>query len=139
MQQTSITTNASAATTAQISIDEIIGGKDINPIRRETMEIARANGATEAQLIAIRDARRTSRGETIILPTHRFENLSRGRGWCRKGKRDAAEWGEKEDGGYRVGSGRWTVGGNDGFSRKGEDVWDVKNITIGEMTVTTAD
>lgn len=75
---------------------------------------------------------------TICLPPHRYEGLSRGRGWARKGRGANAEWGERTDGGYRVGPGRWTVGGNDGFSRKGEVIWTVEHIRVGEETWTVA-
>jgi hypothetical protein len=38
-------------------------------------------------------------------------------------------WGEGVDEGYRLRSeGKWIIGGHDGFSRKGEDVWDVRRV-----------
>lgn len=138
MQTENIKSNASAATTAQISIEEIVAGKDVTESRKETLAIAADNGATTEQLIVLRDAVRVSRKDTIILPAHRYENLSRGRGWARKGSRDNAVWGDREEGGYRVDAGNWTVGGNDGFSRKDETKWTVKNITIGAVTFTIA-
>lgn len=73
-----------------------------------------------------------------MLPPHRFESLSRGSGWCRKGKGDSATWGERTDGGYRVGPGRWIVGGNDGFRRKGSDEWTVEHVTVGGQIWTVA-
>lgn len=87
---------------------------------------------------AISDALRCSRKETVTLPVHRFENLSRGRGWARKGRGDSAVWGERVDGGYRVGPGRWTVGGHDGFARKAEDSWTVKHVRVGDAVWTIA-
>jgi hypothetical protein len=79
-----------------------------------------------------------SRAHTILVPANRLENLSRGKGWARKGRGDRAEWGERADGGYRVGPGKWTVGGNDGFDRKREDVWDVEHVQVGAETWTIA-
>jgi len=83
-------------------------------------------------------ALRVARQPTIVLPAQRFENLSRGRGWARKGRGDSAEWGERVQGGYRVGPGEWTVGGHDGFSRKGQDEWVVEHVKVGGETWTIA-
>ena len=47
-------------------------------------------------------------------------------------------WGQRTNGGYRISPGRWTIGGNDGFSRKGEDVWNVEHVTVGSETWTIA-
>jgi hypothetical protein len=114
------------------------GNTTPNPKRIERLALAIERGATDAALEAICDARRTSTTDTIVLPVQRYENLSRGKGWCRKGRGASAVWGERDDGGYRVGPGRWTVGGNDGFSRKGEDEWTVKHVTVGTETWTVA-
>jgi hypothetical protein len=110
---------------------------DIKETRLETLTIAHplVDDATFAQ---ISNALRVSRKATVILPAHRYENLSRGKGWARKGKGTSAEWGERVDGGYRVGPGRWTVGASDGFHRKDEDVWNVEHIKMGDMTWTIA-
>jgi hypothetical protein len=63
------------------------------------------------------------------VPCHRFENLSRGRGWARLGSGKEAVWGERSNGGYRLRQeGRWVVGGHDGFSRKGETIWTVRRV-----------
>lgn len=109
-----------------------------NPKRIERLAEAIELGASDAALEALCDAARTSKTETITLPAHRYENLSRGRGWARKGRGDSAVWGDRVDGGYRVGPGRWTVGGNDGFSRKGETVWEVKHVIVGGQNWTVA-
>jgi len=110
----------------------------INDVRRERLARAIELGASDGALEALCDAKRTSTSETIILPAQRFENLSRGRGWCRKGRGNSAEWGEREDNGYHVGAGRWTVGGHDGFTRKGEDTWTVKHVRVGAEVWTVA-
>lgn len=110
----------------------------VSPVRVTRLTRAIALGASDKILEAIADAGRTSDTDTIVLPCHRFENLSRGKGWARKGSKNNAEWGERASGGYRVGPGTWTVGGNDGFSRKGEDKWVVKHVTVGTETWTIA-
>lgn len=103
---------------------------DIGEGRAKTLGLAHPHVDDET-FRRIGDALRVNRdGPTITLPAHRFEGLSRGKGWARKGKGDSAEWGERTEKGYRVGPGRWTVGGSDGFSRKGEDTWTVEHITI---------
>lgn len=114
------------------------GNTTPNPKRIERLARAVELGADDKALEALCDAKRTSTESTIVLPVQRFENLSRGKGWCRKGRGSAAEWGERDDGGYRVGPGRWTVGGNDGFSRKGEDTWTVKHVQVGAEIWTVA-
>lgn len=111
---------------------------DPNPKRLERLVEAIELGASDAALEALCDAARTSRTTEITLPAHRYEGLSRGRGWARKGRGDSAVWGERVDGGYRVGPGRWVVGGSDGFSRKGETVWEVKHVAVGDQTWTVA-
>lgn len=110
----------------------------IPEVRRERLAQAVELGADDALLRVLCDAVRISRTDTILLPAHRLEGKSRGKGWARKGNRDSAVWGEREEGGYRVGPGKWTVGGNDGFSRKGEATWDVTNIAVGIETWTIA-
>lgn len=110
----------------------------MNEKRWESLRLATEAGADVDILLEIASARRVSRKATIVLPAHRFEGLSRGRGWARLGRGNNVTWGEREDGGYRVGPGRWTVGGNDGFSRKGEDTWTVRNLQVGEQTWTVA-
>lgn len=114
-----------------------LGLKDVSSARSKSLEIAHA--VVDDEVFArIAQALRLARNETITLPAHRFEGLSRGRGWARKGRGGGAVWGERTDGGYRVGVGRWTVGGSDGFSRKGEDTWTVQHIQVGSATWTVA-
>lgn len=107
--------------------------------RRESLAIAIALGADLATLVKLRDAGRLSRKNTITLPRHRRENMSRGKGWARKGRGKEVSWGERDDTGYIVGPGRWTVGGNDGYHRKGETVWTVTHIAVGPQTWTVAE
>jgi len=127
-----------------IQLDQLIAlttatGKNIDmAARTERLQKAIDLGASDATLKALAEAYRTGMGPTIILPAHKYENLSRGKGWCRKGRGDSATWGEREAKGYRVGPGRWTVGGNDGFSRKGETLWDVEHVQVGSETWTVA-
>lgn len=113
-------------------------GAECTPARRESLRRAIEAGASDAVLGQLADAPRLSRKFTIVLPAHRFENLSRGKGWCRLGKGDSAAWGERVDNGYQVGPGRWTVGASDGFSRKGQDTYTVKHVTVGTETWTVA-
>jgi len=77
-------------------------------------------------------------GPTILLPAGRYEGLSRGKGWARQGRGDSATWGEREDAGYRVGPGKWTVGSNDGFNRKEQTDWLVKHLKVGDKVWTLA-
>lgn len=126
------------------TIDTILAyyaGRNTAPIsdgRRKSLTLAVAARASDEALEALCDANRVARGDTIVLPAHRYEGLSRGRGWARKGKGSSAVWGESEDGGYRVGPGKWIVGGNDGFARKGETDWVVSHVAVGAATWTIA-
>lgn len=120
------------------AVRTLIDGADVSPARRESLERAIELGADEACLTALRDATRLCRRDTIVLPAHRYESLSRGRGWARRGRGDAAVWGERVDDGYRVGPGRWTVGATDGFSRRDSVVWVVEAVTVGDETWTIA-
>jgi hypothetical protein len=111
----------------------------ITQVRIKRLARAIELGADDATLTVLTEALRTSEQTTIVLPAHRYEGLSRGRGWARKGKGASAVWGERDDdGGYRVGPGRWTVGGNDGFSRKSETTWKVEHVAVGVETWTVA-
>lgn len=121
-----------------MSIAELIEGHEVSDKRKETLEIAIAAGADDKTLIALRDAARTHKGDSMVLPAHRLEGLSRGRGWARKGQGKSVTWGERVEGGYKVTAGRWTVGGSDGFSRKGTTVWDVNHVKVGEQLWTIA-
>lgn len=110
---------------------------NISESRLQSLTIAHPH-VSDGDFARISNAMRVSRKDTIVLPAHRFELLSRGRGWARKGRGDSAQWGERVDNGYRVGAGRWTVGGNDGFSRKGEDTWTVEHVQVGTNVWTIA-
>jgi hypothetical protein len=116
-------------------------GLDALPLgdsRVETLRIALALGATPPAIRALACALRVAREDTIALPAHRYEGLSRGKGWARRGKGPDAEWGERVGGEYRVGVGKWIVGGNDGFKRKGEDTWTVEHVRVGTQVWTVA-
>lgn len=121
------------------TLELLCAGHTVSDARRDTLARGIALGAAEGTLAALRDAGRVSRGNAIVLPAHRLEGLSRGKGWARKGRGNNVEWGDKTEGGYRVGPGHWVVGGNDGFSRKGETTWDVEHIQVGTETWTIAD
>ena len=60
--------------------------------------------------------------------------LSRGKGWCRSGRGDKAEWGQLEGAYWRVGPGAWTVHGSDGFRREKRTEWMVERVTVGGET-----
>lgn len=110
---------------------------DISESRLETLTIAHPL-VDDALFAEISNALRVSRGAKVRLPAHRFEGLSRGRGWARKGKGAAAEWGERDGSVYIVGPGKWTIGGDDGFRRKGADEWKVTHVRVGDQTWTIA-
>lgn len=121
-----------------MTFEELTKDHQLTDIRREIIEQAIQLGASDKVLLAIRDATRVHRSATMILPSLHFESLSRGRGWARKGRGNRVSWGDRVEGGYAVGEGRWTVGANDGFSRKQEVTWDVKQITVGTEIWTIA-
>ena len=122
-----------------MTIEQLIDGHEVSDARRERLTIAIAAGATDEALIALRDAERTSMTDTITLSSHRYEHLSRGRGWCRQGRGADVRWGERTDGGdYRVGPGRWSVGATDGFDRKAAVDWRVTHVQVGGQTWTVA-
>jgi hypothetical protein len=114
-----------------------LGLQATSEARMETLAIAHPH-VDDATFARIASATRVKRSPNIVLPAHRFESLSRGSGWARKSRGDSAEWGERVEGGYRVGPGRWTVAGSDGFSRKKENVWNVQHVTVGDKTWTIA-
>lgn len=130
-------------TTIEMTVSDRISALDcgeINDARRLLLAKAIALGADDAALTVLGKALRASVKTTILIPNHSLATLSRGRGWCRKGKGDSATWGERdEDGlGYRVGPGKWIVGGHDGFSRKRQEEWKVEHVTVGDETWTVA-
>jgi hypothetical protein len=107
----------------------VITDREISDERCHTLVVAAAAGATPADLKAIAEATRASRGAYIWVPCHRYESLSRGRGWARLGSGKDVVWGERSNGGYRLRQeGRWSVGGHDGFQRKGETTWTVRRV-----------
>jgi hypothetical protein len=107
----------------------VITGREITDERCHTLVVAAAAGATPADLKAVAEATRASRGAYIWVPCHRYEGLSRGRGWARLGSGKDVVWGERSNGGYRLRQeGRWVVGGHDGFQRKGETTWTVRRV-----------
>lgn len=125
-------------TTPAEALDTLLAGRTVSEVRRETLALAIELGASPEALEILIDARRVSRCDAIVLPPNRLEGMSRGRGWCRRGRGDGVVWGERVDGGYRVSPGRWVVGGHDGFSRKKSDTWDVEHVTVGSCTWTVA-
>lgn len=106
--------------------------------RRESLAIAMDAGADAATLATLAIALRCARKSTIVLPAHRYEHLSRGRGWARKGTGNNAQCGERVTNGYRVGPGRWIVGARDGFARKDSDAWVVTAVQVGGEVWTVA-
>lgn len=134
----STTTNPAAETTETVAARiERLALTDISDSRLKTLTIAHPS-VNDATFAMISNALRVSRKSTTILPSHRFENLSRGRGWARQGRGSDVSWGERTDGGYRVGPGKWVVGGNDGFSRKGQVEWTVAHVMVGGAVWTIA-
>jgi hypothetical protein len=108
---------------------QVITAEQIGDGRCRALLLAASRGATPQDLKAIAEAVRVSTGDGIVVPAHRYELLSRGRGWARLGRGDNAVWGERTDDGYRLRvTGKWVIGGHDGFSRRGEDVWDVRCV-----------
>jgi len=110
----------------------------MSAVRLERIAKAISLGASDKALEQLSEAVRTNTAGTIVLPAHRYEGLSRGKGWARLGKGVGAQWGDRVEGGYRVGPGRWTVGASDGFSRKGSTTWDVAHVMVGSETWTVA-
>lgn len=80
-----------------------------------------------------------SQDTTCVIPPGRYDHCSRGKGWVRRGKGDAASWGDKVKGGYEVGPGKWVQGSGDGFNRKAGLIdWVVAHVQVGEQTWTVA-
>jgi hypothetical protein len=117
---------------------ESIAALDVTDHRKSILLSALEAGATEEDFTDILACKRLELGTSVVIPQHHLEGKARGRGWARKGKGAQAVWGERTENGYRVGAGVWTVGGDDGFTRKGEDRWTVKTLTIGSLSVTLA-
>jgi hypothetical protein len=131
-------------TDTPVAADELlvrlgVNPADVSPARRENLARALALGASEVTIARLANATRVNRKATIVLPAHRYEGLSRGRGWARQGRGERAVWGERCDTGYRVGPGRWSVGATDGFRRKDATTWTVAHVQVGSETWTVAD
>jgi len=118
--------NVAIGHTAAITPESISGP------RAKTLIRAAAAGLSPAQLKRIAEAVRVHKKENgMTLPKGKYENLSRGKGWCRQGTGANAVWGDRVDGGYLVReAGRWDVGSSDGFSRKDSVRWDVQEVAI---------
>jgi hypothetical protein len=101
------TTNDTPATSdIDRTLSALIEGHDVADRRVATLRKAIEAGASPEVLVTLRDVARVASGsETIVLPAHRYEGLSRGRGWARMGRGTGVTWGERVDGGYRVGRG----------------------------------
>jgi hypothetical protein len=84
-----------------------------------------------ATLRKIFGADRLARKGEIQLPKGRFANLSRGRGWCRRG--DGTFFDD-----HIVGPGEYSVGSHDGFHRKERTFWKVEHIQVGSQVWTIA-
>lgn len=121
-------------------IDLLLVNRTVSDMRRETLLRAIDLGAPQRVLIQLRDAKRVRREPTIRLPRGKYASCARGRDWCRMGRGDAITWGELDDSdsAYEVGPGKWTVGSTDGFRRTSNDMWVVKNVSVGEETWTIA-
>lgn len=120
-------------------IERLCPGAELSQARIESLEIANGLAVSDDVFITLVRAARLSRGATIVLPPHRYEHLSRGRGWARMGQGGNATWGDRVRSGYRVSPGRWVVGATDGFRRKDEYHWKVKHIMVGDQTWTMAE
>ena len=105
---------------------------------RELLADAHALECSDEVFKQIADAHHVGQGLTVELPLGKYEHLSRGRGWARKGRGDRVAWGERTRDGYTVGPGRWTVGSTDGFSRKSSVDWWVEHVQVGAQTWTLA-
>lgn len=114
--------------------DAVESGKAVSN-RDAAVAVAKSLGNTEAVALLESAAAVGVQGElSVVLPPNRLESLSRGRGWARFGKHDAATWGVKCEGGYRVNRpGAWVVGGDDGFGRKREDAYKVARVKVGDL------
>lgn len=138
LQVDSIVSADTAPETAQDRVARLKRTLPASAKRQESLDLAHAAGVSDKTFATLIDANRLARRSVIVLPAHRFELLSRGKGWARKGRGTSVEWGDRADGGYSVGAGRWTVGGNDGFRRKGENTWTVSHVSVGVETWTVA-
>jgi hypothetical protein len=121
-----------------VTIETLCANREVSTKRQESLALAIAAGAPLSVLETLRDANRLAKSLTVVLPALRYESLSRGRGWARKGRGTAVTWGEHVEDGYQVGPGSWEVGATDGFSRKDKRTWTVKHVRVGDQTWTIA-
>lgn len=117
--------------TIEERIDEI--GFELESVTQARLDFLKANPTcTDKQIEAVLEAHRFSAGDHILLPSGRYDNLSRGRGWCRLGRGPDAQWAHDDGDGYIVSkTGTWTVGSTDGFSRKENLTYKVKKLKVG--------
>ena len=134
------TMTETAIETVKSRLERLGHAATVTDKRLESLDIAHAAGVSDADFKRLAAATRLSRKDTVNLPPGRHENLSRGRGWARKGKGDNAVWGERigDGDGYKVGPGTWSLGSTDGFRRKHEETWVVKHVQVGDQTWTVA-
>lgn len=114
-----------------IEYAKLLTTEDVSDRRALTLIKAAAAGCSPAQLKKIAEAARvSSKVDGIVLPSGRYEKLSRGKGWCRLGSGSNAVWADRtDDGGYLVSSpGKWVVGSNDGYNRKDSTDWKVEKV-----------
>lgn len=124
---------------ARALFQSISNDSDIPDVRCESIIIAASRGAAPVTLKKIGEANRLARKKGIVLPPHRYESLSRGSGWCRKGCGKDAVWGTRTPEGYFVDTpGTWTVGASDGYNRKATETWKVEFVQVGDETWTIA-
>lgn len=116
-----------------------LGISVVNAARLETLTIAEELGADDETLVRLATATRVRRAAEMRLPAEHLEGLSRGRGWCRRGQGTNAVWGQRVDGGYLVGPGRWSVGATDGYRRRSSTTWSVELVVVGDHVWSVAD
>jgi hypothetical protein len=117
---------------------EHLGIQQVSDTRKESLKIAADLGADDEVLKVLAEATRVRRKDTILLPA-KYAHTSRGKAWCRKGRGDSAEWGEREGNAFEVGPGAWTVFSSDGFRREKRVEWEVEHVQVGDQTWTVAD
>lgn len=130
--------SAMAARVLNGRIARVAGGAAVSDARRASLALAHEAGVDDRTFAKLATAKRLSRKADIELPAHRLESMSRGRGWARNGTGKNVRWGERSKNGYKVGPGEWSVGGHDGFHRKGEETWNVRHVMVGGKTWTIA-
>lgn len=119
--------------TAATRLERLVPRATVTAARAESLAIAHAQGVDDATFRRLAAATRLARAVTVILPA-----VSRGRGWARLGRGPTAAWGERTATGYRVTTGRWTVGADDGGARKHQAEWTVAHVLVSAETWTIA-